>query len=192
MRKNRFEQYIDELITTQKKVILDKSLMVSLEKTISLIKHCFDRGNKILIAGNGGSAADSQHFAAEIVGRFNRKRKAYPAIALTTDTSFLTAWSNDYDFKTIFSRQLEALGKPDDIFIAISTSGKSLNLIDGLKKAKVMGLKTISFLGKNGGTMKSYSDVNIIIPSKNTSHIQELHISLIHAICLFLEKNFKP
>jgi D-sedoheptulose 7-phosphate isomerase len=143
-----------------------------------------------LIAGNGGSAADAQHFAGEIVGRFKKERKGYPAIALTTDASIITSWANDYDFNTIFSRQIEALGKEGDVFLGISTSGNSKNIIEAVKKAKEMGIFCICLLGKDGGELKNLTDLSIIIPSDNTPRIQECHIMIIHIICEELEKSF--
>ncbi len=143
--------------------------------------------NKLLICGNGGSAADSQHFSAELVGRFKKERQGIPAIALTVDTSILTAWGNDYSFDTIFSRQIEALGVQGDVLVAISTSGNSKNLIKALEQAKLMGIKSISLLGKGGGLMKDLSDYNIIVPSDDGMRVQESHITIIHSICEIIE-----
>lgn len=184
-------QYVENSIKVKQNIIEDFRLQLILKKTINLLNNCFKKGNKILIAGNGGSAADAQHFAAEIVGRYKRERKGYPAIALTTDTSIITALGNDYNFNTVFSRQIEALGKRGDTFIAISTSGNSLNIIEGVKQAKRMRIKTVCFLGKGGGGLKNLCDFSIIIPSDQTSHIQECHITLIHYICDQVEKKFK-
>jgi len=151
------------------------------------LKNCFNNGSKLLIAGNGGSAADSQHFAAEIVGRYKKERRGYPAIALTTDTSILTAWGNDYDFESVFSRQIESLGQQGDIFLGISTSGNSKNVILAVKKAKEMGMITIGLLGNNGGNLKDLVDMSIIVPSTNTARIQEVHITIIHILCEEIE-----
>ncbi len=144
-------------------------------------------GYKILICGNGGSAADSQHFAAEIVGRFERERKGFPAIALTTDTSALTAIGNDYGFEHIFSRQVEALGQKGDILIGISTSGNSQNVIKAVEKAKELNLFTIGFLGKDGGKLKDLVDKAFIVESDNTARIQEVHLTLEHALCKIID-----
>ncbi len=147
------------------------------------------RKNKILFCGNGGSAADAQHLAAELVVKYKKKRKAIPAIALTTDTSILTAIGNDYDFKKIFSRQIEAIGKRGDIILLITTSGNSENLIEAIKTAKKKGLKTFCFSGNNGGKLKKYCKNSIIIKSNNTSLIQVVEIFLGQIFCNELEKN---
>ncbi|WP_297457017.1 D-sedoheptulose 7-phosphate isomerase [Persephonella sp.] len=140
-------------------------------------------GYKVLICGNGGSAADAQHFAAEIVGRFEKERKGYPAIALTTDTSALTAIGNDYGFEYIFSRQVEALGQKGDILIGISTSGNSENVINAVEVAKKLGIFTVGFLGKDGGKLKDIVDTAFIVPHNRTARIQEVHLTLEHALC---------
>lgn len=145
-------------------------------------------GKKLLIMGNGGSAADAQHFAAEIVGRFKMERKALPAIALTTDTSALTAIGNDYGFDRIFSRQVEAFAKPGDVVVGISTSGNSPNVALALQSAKDAGCITVALLGKDGGAIKKLADLALIIPSNDTPRIQEGHITTIHIMCDLLEK----
>jgi D-sedoheptulose 7-phosphate isomerase len=147
-------------------------------------------GGKILLCGNGGSAADSQHIAAELTGRFKKERIPLAGIALTTDTSALTAIGNDYGFEYIFSRQVEALAKEEDTLIAISTSGNSKNVINAIKSAKKIGCKVITLSGKDGGEMKDLGDVNIVIPSNNTPRIQEMHIMVGHMICAFIDENF--
>lgn len=152
-----------------------------------LIAKRLEMGYKILICGNGGSAADSQHFAAEIVGRFEKNRKAYPAIALTTDTSALTAIGNDYSFDEIFSRQVEALGKKGDILIGISTSGNSINVIKAVEKARNLNLFTVGFLGKDGGKLKNIVDKAFIVKHNNTARIQEVHLTLEHTLCKIVE-----
>ena len=144
-------------------------------------------GNKLLICGNGGSAADSQHFAAEVVGRFEKERKGFSAIALTTDTSALTAIGNDYGFDKVFSRQVEALGQKGDILIGISTSGNSKNVIEAVKVAKGLGIFIVGLLGKDGGQLKDLVDKAFIARSNNTARIQEVHITFIHAICRVLD-----
>ncbi|WP_456463527.1 D-sedoheptulose 7-phosphate isomerase [Persephonella sp.] len=152
-----------------------------------LIAKRLNMGNKVLICGNGGSAADAQHFAAEIVGRFEKERKGYPAIALTTDTSALTAIGNDYGFEHIFSRQVEALGKKGDILIGISTSGNSQNVIKAVEVAKDMGIFTVGFLGKDGGKLKEIVDTAFIVNHQKTARIQEVHLTLEHAICNIID-----
>ncbi|MEO2069052.1 MAG: D-sedoheptulose 7-phosphate isomerase [Desulfurobacteriaceae bacterium] len=145
-------------------------------------------GNKILLCGNGGSAADCQHIAAELVGRFGMERKALPAVALTTDTSILTAVGNDYSFDTIFERQVEALGTKGDVLIGISTSGNSKNVINAVKKAKELGLLTVGFSGKDGGELLKIADHCFVVKSFSTPRIQEVHITLGHVLCDFIEK----
>ena len=142
----------------------------------------------IFFCGNGGSASDSQHLAAEFIGRFKNERKPLRAISLTSDTSVLTCISNDFGFDNIFSRQIEALGKKNDLLIAISTSGKSRNVEKALKQAKKNGLKSIAFLGKDGGIAKTIADISLIIPSYSTARIQEMHIFVGHIICDLVEK----
>ncbi len=159
-----------------------------LKKAIDVIYNALKNGNKILICGNGGSAADSQHFAAEIVGRFKLERKGMPAIALTTDTSILTAIGNDYGFDRIFERQVEALGKEGDVLVGISTSGNSENVIKAVNKAKEMGIYTIGLLGKSGGKLKDIVDLALIVPSNDTARIQECHLTIYHVICEEVEK----
>lgn len=149
---------------------------------------CFKNKNKVLVFGNGGSAADAQHIAGELVGRYKLERKALPAIALTTDTSILTAWSNDYDFESVFARQVEALANPDDILLGISTSGNSLNVIRAFEKGKEIGTINISLTGKGGGKIKSISDFNINSSSNDTPRIQECHLVAYHTICELVEK----
>lgn len=146
-------------------------------------------GGKILIFGNGGSAADAQHIAAELVGRYKLERKGLPAIALTTDTSALTAIGNDYGFNCVFERQVEALANEGDVIIAISTSGSSDNVTKAIKLANKLGCKTIGFTGRGGGTMSSLCDVNLVIPSDDTPRIQEMHIVVGHTLCHLIESN---
>jgi D-sedoheptulose 7-phosphate isomerase len=167
-------------------------LATPIEEAINLIAGAFNNSQKILICGNGGSAADSQHMAAEFISAIDHtlKRKALPAIALTTDTSSITARANDYGFDDIFSRQVEALGQENDVLVAITTSGKSKNVIEAIKKAKSRGLKVISFTGANGiQTVEVDIDLNVM--STNTQHIQEGHILIYHYICSSVEKLIK-
>lgn len=145
-------------------------------------------GNKLLIMGNGGSAADAQHFAGEIVSRFRMERPALPAIALSTDTSIITAIGNDYGFERIFSRQVEALAAPGDAVIGISTSGNSPNVQQALEVARAAGCSTIGLLGKDGGSIKALCDIPLIIPSNDTPRVQEGHITVIHILCDLIEQ----
>jgi D-sedoheptulose 7-phosphate isomerase len=152
------------------------------------IIECFRRGGKVLICGNGGSAADAQHIAGELVGRFKLERKALAAIALTTDSSVLTSIGNDYDYGKIFERQIEALGRKGDLLIGISTSGKSENVVRAIRKAKEIGIKTVSLVGKAESDLKTLSDISISVSSENTPRIQECHLLGYHVICELVEK----
>lgn len=169
------------------KEIVLKSQLENIEKASKSIIGALKDGKKLLIFGNGGSAADSQHMAAELVGRFRMERKALPAIALTTNTSTLTAIANDYGYDVVFSRQIEALGVKGDVALGISTSGNSKNVIEALKKARSIGLKTIALSGGDGGNMKKESDISIIVASKDTPRVQESHIMIAHIICAIVE-----
>jgi D-sedoheptulose 7-phosphate isomerase len=157
-----------------------------------LLVTAFRNGRKVLLFGNGGSASDAQHIAAEFVGRFIPNRRALPAISLATDTSALTALGNDYGYEAVFSRQIEALGKTGDIAIGISTSGNSANVIDALDAARKAGLHTIGFTGSGGGKMASYSDILFCVPSKVTPRIQETHITLAHILCEVVDRELFP
>lgn len=148
----------------------------------------FARGAKVLIFGNGGSAADAQHFACELVGRFLRERLALPAIALTADTATITAIANDYGFDRIFVRQLEALGRPGDVAVGISTSGSSKNVLAGLQYAKSRGMITVAFTGGNGGPIAAAADLHVNVPHDLTPRVQEVHRTLIHAVCDAVEQ----
>lgn len=162
----------------------------SLEVATNLCIECLKNGGKILLFGNGGSAADSQHIAAELVGRFKAKRRGLAAISLATDTSALTSIGNDYGYEYIFSRQVEALAQEGDIVIAISTSGHSQNVINGLKTAKKRLLKTIGLSGNTGGKMNTLCDINLIVPSNDTARIQEMHITIGHTLCHLIDLEF--
>ena len=154
-----------------------------------LICEALAGGNKILICGNGGSAADAQHIAAELVGRYELERRAYPAVALTTDTSALTALSNDYGYEEVFARQVLALGVAGDVLIAISTSGKSPNVIKAAEQARALGCKTIGLTGAAGKPLDSYCDQTLVIPSERTSRVQEAHITIGHLWCEMVDAN---
>ena len=154
---------------------------------INILIECLKKDKKIILFGNGGSAADAQHIAAEFVGRFNLERKSYPAIALTTDSSIITSIGNDYSFDQIFSRQCESLVTKDDVVIGISTSGNSINVKNGLITAKKNGAKTIGLLGNTGGEIKSIVDHSLIVESNSTARIQEIHRIISHIICGLVE-----
>lgn len=153
------------------------------------IKACLENGGKLILMGNGGSAGDAQHIAAELVGRFKKERKAMPAISLTVDTSSLTALGNDYGFDTIFERQVEALAQKNDAVVGISTSGNSENVVRGLKKANAIGAETIGLVGNDGGKIKKEANLSIVIPSNDTARIQEVHITIGHIICELIEED---
>jgi D-sedoheptulose 7-phosphate isomerase len=151
------------------------------------MQECIKNGGKILIMGNGGSAADSQHIAAEIVGRFKKERKGMPAIALTTDTSIITSVGNDYGYDYIFARQIEALCRPEDLVIGITTSGNSANVVSAMQAAKEIGAVTIGLTGGSGGKLNAICDFNLVMPSSVTARIQEAHIFVGHSLCEILE-----
>lgn len=153
-----------------------------------LLTGCLKAGGKILVMGNGGSAADAQHFAAELVGRFLRERRALAAISLTTDTSILTALGNDYGFDMVFARQIEALARSGDIVIAISTSGNSPNLLLAIDKARELGCTTIGLLGRDGGKTAACVDLPLIVPANETPRIQEMHALVVHILCDLVER----
>ncbi|MCJ7704271.1 MAG: D-sedoheptulose 7-phosphate isomerase [Desulfobacterales bacterium] len=154
---------------------------------IKLISHCFEAGNKLFFFGNGGSAADAQHLAAEFVNRYIMDRPPLPAIALTTDTSILTSISNDFSFSEVFAKQLKALGKEGDVALGISTSGTSPNIIKAFEVAKEMGMKTIALTGNDGGSLVKIADVSLVVPSSSTPRIQEVHILIGHILCELVE-----
>ena len=176
------------MLSVKTKLLQDERIIASISDSSKLCIDSLNNNKKILLAGNGGSAADSQHIAAELVGRFYKNRSALPAIALTTDTSALTAIGNDFGFENIFSRQIEALGNAGDIFIGISTSGNSQNIINAAQQAKILGIKVISLTGSDGGQLKTISDIIIKSPSDDIPRIQETHILIGHIICEIIEK----
>ncbi len=159
-----------------------------LERISNLCTEALRRGNKILFCGNGGSAADAQHLAAEFVGRYKLNRPAMASIALTVDTSILTAVGNDFGYDEVFSRQTEALGKAGDVLIGISTSGNSENVVRAMRLAAQMGIATVAFTGSGGGKMASMADIALCVPSATTNHIQEMHITAGHLICECVER----
>ncbi|MES2810192.1 MAG: D-sedoheptulose 7-phosphate isomerase [Bacteroidota bacterium] len=174
------EQLKDHQNTIQKVIDL---LVPDIEKACGLMTSTLQAGSKVLVAGNGGSAADAQHIAAELSGRYVKNRKALPGIALTTDTSALTAIANDYGYDYVFARQIEALSRPGDLFIGISTSGNSEVVLRALKTARELGCKTIGLSGRDGGKMNDLCDLNIIVPAETTARIQEMHILIGHIMC---------
>jgi len=189
MKKNIYKEIIDqafsEHIETLKKTHI--TITQNIEIAADLIAKSLTSGGTIFWCGNGGSAADSQHIAAEFVGRFKKDRRPLRSIALTTDSSVLTCVANDYSYEEIFSRQLDALGRDGDVLVAITTSGKSENIKQALIQAQNMKIKTIGLLGKKGGDCKDYSDVSLIVPSDITARIQEMHILIEHLLCELVE-----
>ena len=183
--QNEIKSMIEESIEVKK---LARSLSPQIEKAANLIIDVLRKNKKILIAGNGGSASQASHIAAEFVGRYKIERKGLPCIALTTDLAAITSIGNDYGFDTIFERQIEALANTGDVFIALSTSGNSKNIINAVEKAKKMNVHVIGLLGKDGGKLKNTSNVEIIVPSDNTPRIQESHLMILHIICEIVEK----
>ncbi len=174
---------IEEHIKVIKELEVDK-----VEKTVQAVVDCYKNNGKVVLFGNGGSAADAQHIAGELVGKFKLERKSLPAIALTTNTSIISAIGNDYGFERIFERQIESMVDSKDVVVGISTSGNSENVIKGILKAKEKGAKVIAFTGSSGGKMKDIVDILLNIPSDNTPRIQESHITIGHIICGLVEK----
>jgi len=166
-----------------------ENLLPELQKAAELAEACLASGNKLLVFGNGGSAADAQHFAAELVGRFEQDRRPLPAIALTVDTSLLTAVGNDHGFEQVFARQVEALGSPGDLLVAISTSGNSANVICAADKGREMGCCLIGFTGQEGGQLADRVDVLIAAPSRTVARIQEIHELCLHGLAAWLERS---
>ena len=182
---------IEESILRSSSIIKDSvSLSLDIEKAIAIIVNCLKNGNKIILFGNGGSAADAQHIASEFIGRFQKERKSLPAIAFTTDTSIITSIANDYGYDKIFERQCESLVKEGDVVLAISTSGTSKNVILGAKMAKKNGAKVISLTGSRETQLTKISDISIRVPSSSIPRIQEVHRLILHLICSAVEHNY--
>jgi D-sedoheptulose 7-phosphate isomerase len=185
--QNQIQTILKE--SAELKLKIASGLAGQIEAAAKMIIDAYRGGKKVLICGNGGSAADSQHFAAELLGRFKKNRKALPAIALTTDTSILTAIGNDFGFDLVFERQVEGLAQPGDVVIGISTSGRSKNVIRAIEKAKTLGTNTIALSGGNGKeALDQAADLSITIPSTDTPRVQEAHITIIHIICGLVEE----
>lgn len=184
---SRFEHHFKEGIKVREASL--KSCQQAVLQSALLVAQCFRAGGKLLLCGNGGSAADCQHMAAEFVSRLRREfdRPGLPAIALTTDTSFLTAYANDINYQGVFARQVQALGKPEDVLLGISTSGSSPNVIEALKQAKLIGMKSLVLCGEKG-PLADMADVAVQIPSSSTQHIQEMHLAVEHVICELVEE----
>lgn len=182
---------VEEVVKAQLNESAQLKLKLNIKQIVAaaqLIIEAYQKGGKVLLMGNGGSAGDAQHIAAELVGRFKKERKPLPAIALTTDTSILTSIGNDYNFDEIFRRQVEALAQPEDVVIGISTSGNSTNVLLAIEKAKEIGAKTIGLSGYDGGKLLLTVHLCLLVPSNNTPRIQESHITIGHILCDLVEQ----
>ncbi len=186
----KLQQFLTRSIEVKTAMLHDEALLKLVEQVGSVLCDTYRNGGKLLIAGNGGSAADAQHFAAEITCQYELKRKGRPAIALSTDTSALTAWSNDYSYETAFARLVDAHGNENDVLIVISTGGNSKNLLHATHVAHEKGMKVIGLLGRDGGLLRPLCDYPIIVPAQETPRIQECHILLIHTLCSALDEFF--
>jgi D-sedoheptulose 7-phosphate isomerase len=188
--KQTIRSIIQASIDTKLSILADEKMIDSIHKTVEIITAAFKGGNKLLFCGNGGSAADAQHLAAEFTGRFYKDRDALPAEALHVNTSYMTAVANDYSFDVVYSRMVNGIGKTGDILVGLSTSGNSLNILKALETAKEKGMATIGFTGINGGKMKDACDILLNVPSTDTPRIQESHILLGHIICQLVEEKY--
>jgi D-sedoheptulose 7-phosphate isomerase len=186
--RHKIEKILKEFILTGQNLLVNKRQLKIIQELADASIRSLKKGGKIILFGNGGSAADAQHIAAELVGRFKRDRRSLAALAISTNTSILTALGNDYGFDTIFARQIEAIAKKEDLAIGISTSGNSPNVILGIKRAKQIGLKTAALTGNSGGKIAKLADIAIRAPSDNTPRVQEIHILVGHIICQLIEE----
>ena len=187
---DQIKQLVQASIDVKKQVLDNEALLQTVEQVVNLIVNAFKNGNSVYFCGNGGSAADAQHLAAEFSGRFYKDRKALPAEALHCNTSYLTAVANDYSFELTYSRIIDGIGKKGDVLIGLSTSGNSANIVKAFEQAKTKGLLTIGFTGITGGILKTTSDYLINIPSSDTPRIQECHMLLGHSICQLVEEKY--
>ena len=186
---NRIKQRITSSNEVKQAILQDYTLLKRIEQAVEIITACYKEGNKVFFCGNGGSAADAQHLAAEFSGRFYFDRAALPAEALHCNTSYLTAVANDYSFDIIYARLIAGMAKEGDIIVGLSSSGNSKNIVLAFEKAREMGVCTIGFTGETGGLMKDLSDILLNVPSNDTPRIQESHILIGHIICEFVESN---
>ena len=184
--RERIKDILLESIQVKEEIL--RNQVESIAQIAELMIDCLKKDGKVIVFGKGGSASDSQHIAAELVGRFKKDRSALAAVALTTNTSILTSIANDYGYEVVFSRQVEALGKKNDVVLGISTSGKAKNVALGIKQAKKMGIKTVALSGGDGGDIVKLADVSLVVPSKITARIQEAHITVAHIICEIIEQ----
>ncbi len=188
--QNKIKEIISSSISVKQQVLQDAVILNTMEKITNAIVDCFKNNGTVLLCGNGGSAADAQHLAAEFSGRFYKDREPLNAEALHVNTSYLTAVANDYSFNEVYSRLVKAKGKKGDVLIALSTSGNSANIVEAAKTAKAKEMKVIAFTGKDGGKLKEYADFLINVPSTDTPRIQECHILVGHIICQLVEENY--
>jgi len=188
IRKTMIKQRIQSSIDVKQAILRDDSLLSRIEQAVEMITACFKNGNKTFFCGNGGSAADAQHLAAEFSGRFYFDRDVLPAEALHCNTSYLTAVANDYSFDIIYARLISGIARKGDVLVGLSTSGNSKNIVQAFEKAREMGVHTISFTGETGGLLKNLSDIPLNVPSNDTPRIQESHILIGHIICEFVER----
>lgn len=186
----QIKNIIQSSIDTKKQIVENQTLINILSACSDVVTNAFKNGNKVLFCGNGGSAADAQHLAAEFSGRFYIDREALPAEALHCNTSYITAVGNDYSYDVIYSRMIQGIGKPGDILIGLSTSGNSKNIVEAFKTAKLKNMITIGLTGESGGAMKNLSDYLLNVPSTDTPRIQESHIMLGHIICQLVEEKY--
>jgi len=187
-----YSEIIEKELLSHQKTIVDviNTMQVEINTACELVVNTIKSGNRVYLFGNGGSAADAQHIAAEFTGRFVKERRGLPAIALTTDTSALTAIGNDYGYERVFSRQVEALANAGDLLIGISTSGNSPNVLLAFAEGKKIGCSIIALSGRDGGKMKSEADINLVVPSQITARIQEMHILIGHVLCTALDTQY--
>ena len=183
------KQIISASIAVKQQVLEDEIIQTAIKQCIEIITKAFQNGNKVLFCGNGGSAADAQHLAAEFSGRFYKDRHALPAEALHCNTSYLTAVANDYSYDVIYSRLVEGIGNSGDVLVGLSTSGNSANIVKAFETARTKDIITIGFTGTTGGAMQAFSDILLNVPSSDTPRIQETHILLGHIICQLVEEN---
>ena len=188
--KEKIRQIIQASIDTKQQVLNDEQLMSTVEQLVNVITAAFKNGKRVYFCGNGGSAADAQHLAAEFSGRFYTDRKALPAEALHVNTSYLTAVANDYSYEVIYSRLVEGIGQEGDVLVGLSTSGNSANIIKAFEVARKIKMITVGFTGETGGKMKELSDYLVNIPSKDTPRIQESHITIGHIVCQLVEEKY--
>lgn len=187
---NKIKSIITASVETKQRMLADETLLGSIETVVDLVCSAFRNGNRVYFCGNGGSAADAQHLAAEFSGRFYTDRKALPAEALHCNTSYLTAVANDYGYDVVYSRMIDGIGETGDVLIGLSTSGNSANILKAFEVARGKGIYTVAFTGAGGGKMKDLSDYLVNVPSTDTPRIQESHITIGHIICQLVEEQY--